>query len=165
MATLWKFILALAVTLPALVQADRIEAQELFITPSERVTRFVNVRELSSSDSDVIARLGPGERLPLMDSGPGWREVRLDDGRSGFVSKSWTVVVPGPPPGGEQELRIHFLSIGVAVVEPPALDHGAALASRSVLVRYHGSCRRTRSPVRPSRRSRRDVRCRRQLSP
>ena len=47
-----------------------------------------------------------------MDSGPGWREVRLDDGRSGFVSKSWTVVVPGPPPGGEQELRIHFLSVG-----------------------------------------------------
>ena len=62
MATLWKVVLALVVALPALVQADRIEAQELFVTPSERVTRFVNVRELSSSDSDVIARLGPGER-------------------------------------------------------------------------------------------------------
>jgi hypothetical protein len=158
---LWRCILALVVALPALVQTDRIEAQELFVTPSERVTRFVNARELSSSDSDVIARLRPGERLPLMDSGPGWREVRLDDDRSGFVSKSWTVIVPGPPPAGDEELRIHFLSIGVAVVEPPALDRGAALASRSVLVRY----RRTRSPVRPSRRSRRDVRCRRQLSP
>jgi hypothetical protein len=73
----------LVVALLALVQADRIEARELFVTPSERVSRFVDVRELSSSDSDVIARLGPGERLPLMDSGPGWREVRLDDGRSG----------------------------------------------------------------------------------
>jgi hypothetical protein len=123
MATFWKSILALVAGLLALVQADRIEAQELFVTPSERVTRFVNVRELSSSDSDVIARLRPGERLPLMDSGPGWREVRLDDDRSGF-SKSLTVIVPGPPPAGDEALRIHFLSIGVAVVEPPALDHG-----------------------------------------
>jgi hypothetical protein len=46
MATLWKVVLALVVAVLALIQADRIEAQELFVTPSERVTRFVNVREL-----------------------------------------------------------------------------------------------------------------------
>jgi beta-lactamase superfamily II metal-dependent hydrolase len=122
MATFWKSILALAVALPALVQADRIDAQELFVAPSDRVTRFVNVRELSSADSDAIARLSPGERLPLVDNVAGWREVRLADGRSGFVSKSWTIVVPGSPPGSEEELRIHFLSIGAGtctVVECP----------------------------------------------
>jgi competence protein ComEC len=122
--TLSRFMLALGIAIPALVQADGIAAQELFVTPSDRVTRFVNVRELSSSDSDTIARLSPGERLPLVDSIPGWREVRLADGRSGFVSKSWAVVVPGPPPGSDEELRIHFLSIGAGtctVVECPGL--------------------------------------------
>jgi competence protein ComEC len=104
--------LAVVVPLILLERAGAVLGQEFSVTPSDRVTRFVNVREEPSADSERLARLHPGERLPLIESVPRWHEVRLDDGRSGFVSKSWTVVVPGPPPASDEELRIHILSVG-----------------------------------------------------
>lgn len=95
-------------------------AQEFSVVPSERVVQFVNVRDAPSGDR--IARLSRGERLPFVRSVPRWHEVRLSDGQSGFVSKSWTRVVPILPDDDRGELRIHFLSIGAGtctVVECP----------------------------------------------
>src|SRR5688572_25534316 len=69
-------------------------AQGIVVSPSERVTRFVYVRRGPSGNSTEIARMRPGERLPLVRTIPLWYEVRLNEGRTGFVSKSWTVVTP-----------------------------------------------------------------------
>ncbi len=94
------------------------------VVPSDRVTNFVKVREDSSSDSPKIGELRPGQSLPLIRSVPRWHEVRLADGMPGFVSKSWTRVVPTPL-GGADDLVIHFLSVGAGtctLVECPGAD-------------------------------------------
>jgi beta-lactamase superfamily II metal-dependent hydrolase len=104
--------------------AGRALAQEFAVTPSERVTRFVNVRAAPSAESEQLARLNPGEHLPLVESVPRWYEVRLEGVGSGFVSKAWTVVVPSLP-SAQEELRLHFLSVGAGtctVVECPGPD-------------------------------------------
>ena len=108
------FLFAFWGTVPAAL------AQELSVVPSDRVVQFVNVRDEPSGNS--IARLSRGESLPFVQSVPRWHEVRLSDGQSGFVSKSWTQVVPIVPDDDRGELRIHFLSIGAGtctVVECP----------------------------------------------
>ena len=120
--------------------APTAHAQEGVVAPSERVTRFVYVRKEPSGGSEALARLQPGETAPLVDSIPRWHEVRLGDGRTGFVSKSWTMVRPGPAASAE-ELRIHFLSTGAGtctVVECPGanappmiIDCGSFPGSRS----------------------------------
>ncbi|WP_135213173.1 SH3 domain-containing protein [Vitreimonas flagellata] len=67
------------------------------VTPSERVASVLRVREAPGADADIIAQLGPGERVELVGERPGWFQVRLPDGRTGFVSKGWAVVISTPP--------------------------------------------------------------------
>jgi len=81
--------LLLCVFLSSIVSADQ-------VTPSNAVTRHVNVRSLPSSNGKIIAELFPGERADLMNIVDDWLEVRLSDGRRGFVSKSWTIVLDDP---------------------------------------------------------------------
>ena len=117
--------LALFLTFGPAPLAGSALAQEFSVTPSERVTRFVNVRAEPSAESEQLARLNPGERLPLVESVPRWYEVRLEGVGSGFVSKAWTVVVPSLPPSHDEELRLHILSVGsgtCTVVECPGPD-------------------------------------------
>jgi beta-lactamase superfamily II metal-dependent hydrolase len=95
------------------------------VVPSERVTSFVHIREQPTTAGASKGRLRPGESLPFVRNVPRWREVRLPDGTSGFVSKSWTEVVaaPGVPVG--VLLRIHFFSVGsgaCTLVECPGSD-------------------------------------------
>jgi Bacterial SH3 domain len=91
--------LALFLTFGPAPLAGSALAQEFSVTPSERVTRFVNVRAEPSAESEQLARLNPGERLPLVESVPRWYEVRLEGVGSGFVSKhglSSSQVCPPP---------------------------------------------------------------------
>jgi len=62
--------LALFLTVGPAPLAGSALAQEFSVTPSERVTRFVNVRAEPSAESERLARLSRGERLPLVDSVP-----------------------------------------------------------------------------------------------
>jgi hypothetical protein len=61
---------------------------EDLVTPSHRVTSFVNIRSMPSADSMEIGQLRPVESLPLVESVPRWHEVQLRDGRTGLVAKS-----------------------------------------------------------------------------
>lgn len=63
------------------------------VRPSERVTRNVVVRASPSSRSQALDALEPGEALALEADLRGWRKVWLPDGRSGYVSEAWTIVV------------------------------------------------------------------------
>ena len=66
------------------------------VTPSDAVMHNVNVRSAPSSDSHIIAKLLPGEKAELLNTVGGWYEVRLSDGKTGFVSKSWTRILEVP---------------------------------------------------------------------
>jgi hypothetical protein len=64
------------------------------VTPSDRVESRLRIREAPDGDAVVVGFLMPGESLPLRTSVPSWHEIELASGISGFVSKSWSRVVP-----------------------------------------------------------------------
>lgn len=78
------------------------------VQPSERVQRNVVVRSAPSAGSQPIDALDPGEQFELVGDVPRWYQVRLPDGRTGFVSKSWTVLVDVDAAG---ILRAHFIDV------------------------------------------------------
>ena len=111
-----KLIVLASLLLPALCIADT-------VVPLDAVESYVNIREAPEAGAAVVGRLEQGASLPFVAATAGWNEVRLDNGRSGFISAAWTVVVAAnaePEPAAEPE--------AVAEVEPgpapePAPDH------------------------------------------
>jgi endonuclease/exonuclease/phosphatase family metal-dependent hydrolase len=98
------FLILIAVLVsPALVLADQ-------VTPSDRVTSHVNVRQLPTSESSIVGTLGVGENAQLLDSVPYWHKISLTDGTEGFVSKAWTEVITDAgeitPSSGKTDLII-----------------------------------------------------------
>ena len=93
------------------------------VAPTQRVVSGVLVRAGPSRAAAVIGALAPGETAPLAGDRPNWREIRLPDGRPGFVSKAWTRVVPPAPaepgPGASSEVapvfRIHTVDVGTGL--------------------------------------------------
>lgn len=83
-----------------------------YITPSDRVSNFISIREYpSSSDSDVVGKLKPGEKAELLKVVPRWYKVRFNNSVEGYVSKAWSRVIPGQL--GFIPYSIHFLDVGV----------------------------------------------------
>lgn len=60
------------------------------------VNNYVNIRQTSSVRSSIIGTLKPGEQLDYIDSIFGWYKVSLDDGISGYISKTWTELIREP---------------------------------------------------------------------
>lgn len=88
------------------------------VAPSERVKRSVVVRTQPSTDSDPIGKLVPGDRALLDGEVPGWFRIRLQDGRTGFVSKSWTVLVDTavpPATAGTGPFKVHVIDVGTGL--------------------------------------------------
>ena len=87
------------------------------VTPSERVKRNVIVRESPDPGSAKLAGLAPGQDALLEGETSGWYRVRLTDGRIGFVSKSWTIVVN--PEVAETLttglLKVHVIDVGTGL--------------------------------------------------
>jgi len=77
---------------PARAVAQRVE-------PAERVRSRINVRAAASVRSAVVGRLAVGEQADLLGSEPGWRQVRLRDGTTGYVSADWSRLVAAPETG------------------------------------------------------------------
>ena len=86
------------------------------VVPSDRVSVGVNVRESPNASSLILDVLTPGEQLEYVGSVPGWHEVILDDGRHGFVSKSWTVVQPSGAATGTVTIDVVDVGTGLAIV-------------------------------------------------
>jgi competence protein ComEC len=105
----------------AFLAAMLVAAQPVFaadVKPSERVKRNVVVREQPDGDSATRGALFPGDEAKLLDEVAGWYHVKLPDGRTGYVSKSWTVVVPDtgqPLVGASGSLKIHVIDIGTGL--------------------------------------------------
>lgn len=95
------------------------------VVPTDRVRNHVKIFEAPQGSSDVIGRLNVGGSIEFVDNVPKWREVRLQGGQSGFVSKSWTRVIRELQEREEDELRIHYLNVGAGtctIVECPGPD-------------------------------------------
>ena len=84
------------------------------VIPTERVTSGVNVRQAPNSSSSSVGLLRPGEQADYIESVPRWHKVRLDSGQVGFVSKSWTEVIPDPVDvSAGSAFTVHFLDVGI----------------------------------------------------
>ena len=98
------------------------------VTPSDRVVNGVNVRERATSSSPAIHLLRPGDVVDYVATEGRWYEIRLEDGRLGFVSTSWTdrhraEAAPPLTAREQDELRVHYLDVGngtCTVIECPA---------------------------------------------
>lgn len=93
-----RVILALALAFPvgAIAQVlvpSAIEAGTV-AKPSNRVVRNVVIRSVPSAQSTPLDALDPGDALPVVDARPDWIGVVLPDGRIGWVSSRWVVIVP-----------------------------------------------------------------------
>ena len=117
------------------------------VVPSSRVVAAVVVREKPTTSSEALARLRPGEALELEDEASGWYRVRLPDGRIGYVTKSWTIVVREAAAAASPRWKVHFVDVGTglaAFVEGPDFsliyDGGSnddyALGKRNRLLAY-----------------------------
>lgn len=71
------------------------------ITPAARVRSRINVRAAASQRSAVVGQLAVGEQSDLIGSEPGWWQVRLGGGATGYVSKDWSQVVAAHAPASE----------------------------------------------------------------
>ncbi len=78
------------------------------VIPRDSVRLFVNVGETPLSPG-AIHELKPGKMLDYVTSISGWHEVVIPDGRHGFVSKRWTLVVPDPVGA---DFGVHFIDVG-----------------------------------------------------
>lgn len=83
------------------------------VTPSERVTGHVNVREFpATQDSAVVGQLAVGQAAELLEVIPYWYRVRLGDGTEGYVSKAWTRLVEDPTTAA-LPFALHVVDVGV----------------------------------------------------
>ena len=96
----------------------------------------------------MIGRILPGETAELIDVGPSWYEVRLGNGRVGYVSRGWVTrieAVAAPPAAAVY--RIHLIDVGTGLsvfVEGPGFallyDAGSndddALGNRNRVIAY-----------------------------
>lgn len=87
------------------------------VTPSDRVRSNVVVRAEPTTASAALDRLLPGVRVELEGDVPGWYRVRLADGREGFVSKAWTVLIDEalPPPPDAGLFKVHVIDVGTGL--------------------------------------------------
>lgn len=89
------------------------------VRPNDNVTSGVVIRAEPTAASARLGVMRPGDRLPLTGEAPGWWQVELEDGRTGFVTKRWTLRIEtpdAPEPGAlTQSFRMHVIDVGTGL--------------------------------------------------
>ncbi len=67
------------------------------VVPIESVEEHVNVRFAANAKSEIVGRLFQGEHLIYVRSVPGWHEVELEGGGTGFIHEDWCLVLDKVP--------------------------------------------------------------------
>lgn len=101
-------------------QAPELQTSEQII-PIGKVKSHVNVRERPDAGSAIVGQLMSNETASLVGEAPGWFQVTLNDGTTGFVSRDWTEMAKAEPAATE-------VAPAEAVAEPAA-ETPAATAS------------------------------------
>ena len=83
------------------------------VTPSARVESFVSVRS-APQNGELLATLPVGQTAEMLATLPAHYQVRLADGTTGFVLRSYTSVIetPGAASVRAGELALHFIDVG-----------------------------------------------------
>ena len=82
----------LSILLVMALCAPSIGVAELVI-PIESVENHVNVRFAADATSEIVGHLNKGDSMPYVKSVPGWHEVALQGGGTGFIHEDWCIVV------------------------------------------------------------------------
>jgi beta-lactamase superfamily II metal-dependent hydrolase len=85
------------------------------VVPSDRVKIDVSIRQRPERNSPRLGALRPGERAEYLGSVPRWHKVRLSNGKTGFVSKGWTRIVPTGD-SGEYTIDVVDVGTGLAIL-------------------------------------------------
>ncbi len=88
------------------------------ITPRSSVKFSVTIRETESTASKKLGRLLVGESVDLIAVKPNWFEVRLQDGRIGYVSRSWTIRLESQNrnlTAQNRTVKIHVIDVGTGL--------------------------------------------------
>jgi len=80
--------------LPLIAAAD-------VVVPVDKVENSVNIRMSPDAKSEIVGRLNQGDWLILVESIPGWHEVEISGGATGFISADWSRVLDKAPGGDE----------------------------------------------------------------
>ncbi|QNP45638.1 SH3 domain-containing protein [Sphingomonas sediminicola] len=84
--------------------------------PSDRVSRNVVIRSAPSRASPAVGALTRGESLKVIRETARWRQVRMSDGSTGYVSKAWTIVVGGPAITAlGSPTKLHMIDVGTGL--------------------------------------------------
>ena len=67
------------------------------VVPIESVENSVNIRLSPDAKSEIVGRLKQGDWVNLVASTPGWHEVEITGGATGFISADWTNVLDSAP--------------------------------------------------------------------
>lgn len=70
------------------IQSEPVQSQKELIVKNTPVG-FLRVRSKPSTSSEEIARVSPGDTLILLEETPGWKRVKLPDGKEGYVSSAY----------------------------------------------------------------------------
>ncbi len=81
------------------------------VIPIESVENHVNVRFAADAKSEIVGHLQQGETMPYVNSVPGWHQVALQGGGTGFIHEDWCLVVteaaayakPAPEPVADED--------------------------------------------------------------
>ncbi len=63
------------------------------VVPIDSVENNVNIRMFPDPKSEIVGRLDRGDALPLVETMPGWHEVEIAGGATGYISADWTSVL------------------------------------------------------------------------
>ena len=80
-------------SIPLLLTLLAASAAADVVIPISSVEQFVNVRFAPDAKSEIVGRLRRGESMPYLRSIPGWHEVALQGGGTGFIHQDWCHVV------------------------------------------------------------------------
>lgn len=101
-----RICISLALSFATLAGAATPALGQTAITPADRVSSRLNVREEATTDSPVVGKLEKNETADLLDDSVShWYKIRLHNGVEGFVSKSWSRRVAAPTVA-EQRIRL-----------------------------------------------------------
>lgn len=94
------------------------------VVPIESVENNVNIRISADGRSEIVGRLDQGDWLELVSSVPGWHEVEISGGATGFISADWAMVLDEPPSQAEAVVE----TVEEAPVDVEAVDDPVAAA-------------------------------------
>jgi len=95
------------------------------VVPIDSVEDSVNIRMTTDAKSEIVGKLQQGSWARLVKSTPGWHEIEISGGATGFISADWTNVLGEPPAEPVAEAQLD---------EPlePAEDQSPALVTDTV---------------------------------